>query len=233
MLTFFFVILICLAVFILWCMGGAKERSMQNMEYQKAHDEMNRLSINPTKTFESKFWRMFVSLDDDNDKLFMFQEGKTKACSFKDVLSVELIIDGHSSEVYKSTLGTVGGAVLGGAIAGSTGALIGGLSSSASSSEFVETLLVHVAFRDMDDSFDFNFLKDPSDTSSQFYKDRRLEAQSVIDMFRYAIDKANRNGGSVGTESVSDELARLSQLHRDGALTDEEFSALKAKIINR
>jgi hypothetical protein len=54
---------------------------------------------------------------------------------------------------------------------------------------------------------------------------------------RHLIDESHSGrssggGGAVAGISTGDELRKLADLHREGALTDEEFEAAKAKILS-
>ncbi|KQR45185.1 hypothetical protein ASF87_13030 [Microbacterium sp. Leaf161] len=58
------------------------------------------------------------------------------------------------------------------------------------------------------------------------------QAQQQQEAVRYAADQAaQRQPASSGGDTLG-ELERLSSLHQQGALTDQEFQAAKAKILN-
>ncbi len=46
-----------------------------------------------------------------------------------------------------------------------------------------------------------------------------------------AADGRGRSGGAVPKPSMLDQLNQLNRLHQQGALTDQEFSAAKAKLL--
>ena len=72
---------------------------------------------------------------------------------------------------------------------------------------------------------EFSHIRKPSFVQSEIY--RQMEADEAQD--HEAIGHAAR-GGSTGL-SVAEQLEKLHQLHRDGALSDAEYEAQKAKLL--
>ena len=76
-----------------------------------------------------------------------------------------------------------------------------------------------------------------------FTKDGKIHSIDLyrVDTFLMLLDKARAEYNVVEAPVVSptpessdlDELARLGELHANGVLTDEEFAAMKAKIIGQ
>ena len=54
------------------------------------------------------------------------------------------------------------------------------------------------------------------------------DAQALADQLN-----ASGSGAAAAAEDPLDRIAKLAQLHKEGALTDEEFASLKAKILGR
>ncbi|MBQ7462807.1 MAG: SHOCT domain-containing protein [Bacteroidaceae bacterium] len=71
-----------------------------------------------------------------------------------------------------------------------------------------------------------------------FYKEELQNAQRIADYISVIIDEVDRQQSmnshpiQLGNNSVADELAKLADLRAKGILTEEEFSAQKAKLLS-
>lgn len=161
------------------------------------------------------------------------------ALPYASLLSVAIITDGVMVS-EKSTMRTVGGALVGGALFGGAGAVVGGLSGDSKQGQMIGRVSVKFVLRDVTSpTFEIVFLNmmqvKPSD--SDYYKvEMALDvANKVKDFASIIIDEVDRSEKAPQVQnnnsSVADELAKLADLKAKGILTEEEFQAQKAKLL--
>ncbi|MCD7851227.1 MAG: hypothetical protein LUH63_16840 [Parabacteroides sp.] len=128
-MSFWWVILIIIIMLVFVYIGSAnkaKERREKQDSFIK-EQENNGVHLSNKTNIENGI----IAIDKNREKIvYIDDKGDTlinKEFSFSDIISCELIKDGET--VYKkSTIRTVGGALVGTVLAGGTGAIIGGLS---------------------------------------------------------------------------------------------------------
>ena len=107
-------------------------------------------SFSPTQIFCSDDSATGVSVDQSQNKVaFSDQKRKIYVYDFKDIISVETVINGNS--VYKTNRGSqVVGAAVGGLLLGGTGLLIGALTGKKSKEEKVSKISTIIGVSDID-----------------------------------------------------------------------------------
>ena len=150
----------------------------------------------------------------------------------------------------KSTARTFGGALVGGVIAGTAGAIVGGLSGNSRKKHLVSTVQVKIRIKDISHSSltieAFNSKRmiastaNEIDTADAFfgkiYRQCLSNANAIIDMVSVIIDEVDReerqqNCSVTQNISVADELKKLVELKTGGVLSQSEFEAQKAKLL--
>lgn len=185
-----------------------------------------------------------VAIDSKRKKLLLYNfDDKNPAyivIAYADLLSVAVVTDGVMIS-EKSTMRTVGGALVGGALMGGAGAVVGGLSGSATQGQKIGKVSVKFVLRDISTpSFEIAFLDmmkiKPSDPEYHKVERALKKANEVKDLTSIVIDEVDRtekvksnNVKLVG--SIADELEKLAELKAKGILTEEEFNAQKAKLL--
>ena len=160
------------------------------------------------------------------------------------------MIENGNTKMSKSTARTVGGALVGGVIAGTAGAIVGGLSGNSRKKHLVSTVQVKIRIKDISHSSltieAFNSKRmiastaNEIDTADAFfgkiYRQCLSNANAIIDMVSVIIDEVDReecqqNCGVTQNISVADELKKLVELKNEGVLSQVEFDAQKAKLL--
>lgn len=163
-------------------------------------------------------------IDDEHKKVVIVKYGEERVLNYDDIISVEL----HKDNVVvssKSTMRTVGGAILGGALAGGAGMVVGGLSGPSKSKNKIETASANILVRDL------------SSPSICLYANPISQAKKIVDYLSVIIDLVDREEEKAKAVAApkpltaADQLLTLSQLKANGTLTEEEFAALKARIV--
>lgn len=190
------------------------------------------------------------AIDEVNEKIGLLTQIESSFISFSDIIGVELIEDGNIL-TKKSTSRTIGGAILGGVIAGGAGTIVGGLSGNSIQKNKVSTVTVKILVRNLNQPtlsilcFDSKTMtvehKSSIETEgkmeSYIYKLCRKNADDIKDLVSVIIDRVDNKSeptsiASTSSNSVADELLKLNELKEKGIITESEFSAQKSKILN-
>jgi hypothetical protein len=171
---------------------------------------------------------------------------------------IEVSYEENGTQLYsKSTLRTVGGAIVGGALMGGAGAVVGGLSGSTKKNMEIKSIQIKILLRHTQRTnfiLEFNdtkrVLNTKDSTDEILYNLYLKNANRAKDLLSVIIDQAKQNGQtgsqkvvpqlanettlneSTPLTGIADELAKLAKLKENGILTDEEFKAQKAKLLN-
>jgi hypothetical protein len=174
---------------------------------------------------------------DENAKKWYIPDGfagKTKnphIYNFSDIVDYELLEDGSS--VAKGGLGR---AVVGGALFGGVGAVVGGVTGHRKSSNVCEMLELKITLRDMSNPTAYiKFIETATKKSGSIYKMVFDSAQKCVAMVHLMCDKAQPAGqaepSSASVPSAADEIMKFKQLLDAGAITQEEFDAQKKQLL--
>ncbi len=183
-------------------------------------------NFTPTKKISS-----FVEFDDENQKwapLSFF--GKRKLIyDYSDIVNFELIEDGESV-----ASGGLGRALVGGALFGGAGAIVGGVTGRKKSKGICTSLKLKITVNDMNDPAVYiNFIETKTKKDGYVYKEIAKQAQECLSTFqlicdRQKVEKEN-TGNSAG--SVADEIKKFKYLLDEGVITQEEFDKKKSELL--
>lgn len=246
----FFVCLIIIFVASAIVAGNAKSKKIMERG-QLLNEKLNNIeNFTATKKLIGNGNKYFIALDEGREKI-VFLGDNIKKISFSDVLGCEIIEDGETIS-KKSTTRTIGGALIGGVLAGGSGAIIGGLSGKTTEKKEVTSLVLKILLRDISnptitiDCFNASEvtngtkkkIKTDDSVYGPIYKAVKKELNTVKDVFSIVIDKVDKKEKvelktDVSTNSLSDELLKLNDLKEKGILNNEEFEVQKKKLLNQ
>lgn len=190
---------------------------------------------------------LVCGIDEENEKVCFFNyvenvrfEGSVY--SYKDILEVELIIDGETI-TKTSRSSQIGGVLLGSVIAGGVGAIIGGLSGKTSSKEKIAKIQLKIivnetknpykiiTFLDMPEAIDKN------DQSVKLTNELITHWHSLFKVLIEKADKEDKNKNVIqnyntSTTDTADEIRKLHDLFKEGIINQVEFDIQKKKIIS-
>lgn len=221
--------------------GNYYRRRKAKDHARKLEGELSEVeSFSPTKK-QAGFWGL-IAIDDNKKQIAIKEhEGTIVIYSYNDILSCEIVEDGET--VYKKSR-TIGRSIIGGAIAGGTGAVIGGLSGKTKENKEIKSLVLRVVFKSTNKPIvklgfiDAERSKEKVDLSQPYYAQLYKEALDSVkdwkDTFEIIINSVNseKEGASNSYSSVSDELIKLNDLKEKGILTADEFEQQKKKILS-
>ncbi|HAR6103686.1 TPA: SHOCT domain-containing protein [Staphylococcus pseudintermedius] len=177
----------------------------------------------------------------------------SKIFDFKDIESVEIIEDNVSVSKTDRKSQLIG-AGIGGAIAGGTGAILGGLSGKSTTVQEVQNITLRVAVKNYNNPiYDFPILrqKKPINKMDDIYKfsykeayvwhniltkiineekQRQFNKSNVIETIDEEA-KAHKKVTKNKSSKYIEELERIASLKERGLITEEEYELLKDKIM--
>lgn len=188
-------------------------------------------NFNPTKQIGH-----YIEFDEQK-KQWLIPDGffgkkvNAKVYDFKDIIEYELLEDGDSV-----TKGGLGRAVVGGALLGGVGAIVGSVTGKKKTKSVINSLKIKITINDTSNPVIYiNLITTKVKSNSSLYKMAYSQAQTILSMLSI-ITKSDENTAkeeNKDTLSVADEVIKLKKLKDEGILTEEEFNIQKGKILNR
>ena len=164
----------------------------------------------------------------------IFPYQKIDIINFSDIIECQIIED--SNTVMK---GGVGRAVVGGALAGGVGAIVG--ANTRTSKNVINILQIRIITKKISNSlYTIDLIKTEIEKNSMEYRNAMNFANNVYAILTSIItnnDKVSNNLGGKNTmeqnnNNFIEQLERLSKLRNDGMITEKEFEESKQKILN-
>lgn len=173
---------------------------------------------------------------DDNHKWFVFPKGafgssinNSYVFKYDEIIDYEVLEDGVSI-----TKGGLGKALIGGALFGLAGAIVGGTSKR--TKEICNKLEIKVTTRNPDNPVVYlNLINTEFKKNGLVYKQASKSVQDILSKFQIVIDELEREKGiakeAVSNVSVADEIKKFKELLDIGAITQEEFDTKKKELL--
>lgn len=193
-----------------------------------------------------------TAVDEIRKKVCLMKLGSKKVedmvlLSYQDILSSEIFEDGKTITVT-NRISQIGGALIGGLVLGSAGAVVGGLSGSKTSSESKATRIdLRLTVNRLDNPVhDINFMGAEVDKENPLYETAMEQARHWHGIMEVIIKQADMDDNKAvksneelgdGTSkvlsqsSIADELLKLGELKDKGLLTSNEFEEQKLKLL--
>lgn len=168
-----------------------------------------------------------IKFNDVTREFIIGQDDVADLFKYDNIVDYELLENGSSL-----SKGNVGGALLGGALLGSTGAIIGATSKQ-ENIKICDSLVIKLTLRDTYRKVVYlNFITQSIPISSQQYKITYTLAQNCMSLLKIACDKVKSSErGSAESFSQADELRKFKQLLDDGIITEEEYQNKKKQLL--
>ena len=188
MTTFIIIAVIFLVLVFIVGVIGNKEQQQREEEYESKIKESGAVISQQVKCYNG-----FISIDEENEKIYLALSGIREqifnSYSFSDILSCEVILDDNS--VYKkSTMRTVGGALIGGALLGGAGAIVGGLSGASRKQSNIKKAELKIVVKDISNpNYKFEFYG--AGMPSAFRKEKLEEVEKWKDIIGIIIDRVD------------------------------------------
>lgn len=147
--------------------------------------------------------------------------------SFNNLVDYELVVDGES---YTKGGASIGRALIGGAIFGSAGAIIGGSTGKRKQKEVINKMYIKISLKHPYDSYaEIPLISTEIKKGSSIYNTMTDAANKILALFDSIVASEPI---SIPPSTAADELLKYKQLLDCGALTQEEFDAKKKELLN-
>lgn len=181
-------------------------------------------NFKPTLKFEK------ISFDDVSQTLIIKRSRKNYDLFYYDqIVGFELLEDGES--VSSGGLGT---AIVGGALFGGVGAVVGGVTGRRKNKRVCNSLKLQITFRNSPwNTVYISYIDYQTKTNGPVYKSYIQEAYDTMAALQLAIEMTQKNNETTTQpdSSDADELLKFKQLLDMGAITEEEFETKKKQIL--
>ena len=212
------------------------------------NEELSKLGVtvtdsNPTLKHFNDY--AFVT-DDHNEFVTIVTPAIIHVLRYSDIVSISY--EENGSDVYNKS---VGGAVVGGLLFGGVGAIVGGNTAKATQNKEIRIMSIKILLKSTSDSTiilkiyeagrDGSLLETKKDADRMHYEGLMKEVTGIKDIFAIILDMVDKKVAQqkiapvmqpASSTSVADELTKLAKLKDAGILSEEEFNAQKAKLLN-
>lgn len=171
--------------------------------------------ISPTKKIGEK-----VHFNDDTNKILVIP---AEIINYNDVTSFELIEDGDAI-----ASGGIGRAVVGGALFGGAGAIVGSMTSKKKCSNLQIKLTVK---NSSESAVYITFINEEVKKNSEKYTSAFKQAQECLSTLEI-ISNEQEKQGNVSNNSVADEILKFKELLDIGAISEEEYNVKKSELLD-
>ena len=152
--------------------------------------------------------------------------------SYDDIVDYELLEDGTSI-----TMGGLGNAVVCCVLFGCVCAMVGGITGTRITNSKCTNLMIKITVNNISEPVEYiKLISSPTDKRSPAYKKAFFNAQQILSMLQVicsqCADDVEENKVETSEPSVIDEIRKYKELWDEGIITDEEFRAKKAQLLN-
>lgn len=225
----FFIILAIVFVVLFYDAYSKSKRNKEEIDDLITHDKFS-----SSKQF-AQLADKEVHFDMEKKEMAIFDKSEKPVSvsyiPFSSILECEILENNIS--IAK---GGIGRAVIGGVVAGGVGAVVG--SSTAKNSSYSDQLSLRIITKNLDHPlFVITYVSYKTKKSSSLYQSKFKDIQQLYALLTSIIksneDSLSENKTQGEMESLTEQIKKLSDLHKDGILTDQEFESKKADILSR
>lgn len=251
------ILLALIIVPIAWGIASGNKIANKRKEKKNAVElKWKSLHFHSTALVKGKEGQFIFAVNAPDRRVVVVFEDCVHEIPFEQILSAEIMQNG-STVLSKSA--NIGGAVVGGVLAGGAGMIVGGTSGKTKVGKTISKIVVRIRLKDLSkpalviDCFNSKALFGQSEMETEYIKSSYIEecqqhAQKIVDLVSIIIDNVERRssqdlimktnrpsplGDRQNFSSMADELKKLVDLKNAGVLTEEEFSIQKQKLLNQ
>lgn len=172
----------------------------------------------------------FLAIDDENERWAILNQSSGEMLTiynYDDLVDFELLEDGNSV-----ASGGLGRALVGGALFGGAGAIVGGITGKRKNNEYCDSLKIKLTINNIDTPVTYLYFITSNTKKSDFsYSHLMGEAQECVSIFQLICEKNTAKGTSNSNASPFDEVRAFKELLDEGIITEDEFEAKKKKLL--
>lgn len=172
----------------------------------------------------------FIAFDDNQKKwatLSSFRGKIQQIYSYDDIIDFELLEDGTSV-----ASGGLGRALVGGALFGGAGAIVGGVTGKKKTKDFCNSLRLKITINDISNPVVYiNFIESKTKKNGMIYKSIANAAQECLSVLQIICDNNEKHEELQPQNSLADEIMKYKKLLDMGAITQDEFEKKKEELL--
>ena len=178
-----------------------------------------------------------LAIDEDSKQICLVNGESLRLINFQDLIESE-VVSGGNTVIKTSRASQFTGAAIGGLLFGGVGAVVGGLSGKKVENTDMKSALLKLLVNDINNpTHVIDFVESEDNGQKTNLKIALENAQKWHDIVSVIIRKAEHenqqaNNPSLDEKSLSEQIYELSELHKSGVLTDNEFTNAKNKLIS-
>ncbi|WP_455715442.1 SHOCT domain-containing protein [Anaerosporobacter sp.] len=208
-------------------------------EEQVYSSESNNTNVDIIKSefIATKTINKYFEIDEVNKKWITvsYVFGKrinSQIYDYSDIVQFELLENGNTV-----TKGGLGRALVGGAMFGGVGAVVGGATGKKRTKSHINSLRIKITTKDIDNpTIYINLINTDTKTDSIYYRSIYHSAQEILSLLSIMQEESKENNNVLTNNMIissdADEILKLSELKDKGILTEEEFQIKKKQILN-
>ncbi|MFJ7663701.1 SHOCT domain-containing protein [Lysinibacillus sp. NPDC097162] len=188
-------------------------------------------SFNPTKRIGN-----YVEFDDNNKKWLILssilgKRNKSTVYEYSDIVDFELLEDGESV-----SSGGLGRALVGGALFGGAGAIVGGVTGKKKTTGICSSLKLKITLKNINNPVVYvNFIETDMKKNGTIYKNAYKMAHECLSVLELICNQqqpsSELTSQQANSSSAADEILKFKQLLDMGVLTPEEFEEKKKELL--
>jgi hypothetical protein len=180
-----------------------------------------------------------IAIDDQSKQVCLINNESLRFIGYGDIIESEVIAGGDTI-IKTSRASQFAGAAVGGLLLGGVGAVIGGLSGKKVENQDIKNVLLKLLINDTSSPVHVIDFIETTDNGQQTNPKIALqEAKSLHDLVSVIIKQAEQETESKTKKqpeahqaSIAEQIAQLSELHKSGAISDDEFTIAKKKLLS-
>ena len=179
--------------------------------------------FNASKVIEDKLALYHFAIDDSEKEVYCYSKGNEIRFKYEDIVGFEIQVDGVTTMSNKPANMVSSGGI--NVVINTT---------SMSYTQVISSIKVRVFLRNCNiDIYDIECLALRVKINDSRYKETHMKAQSIFETLKFAMGRVEAEEMPYNVKFDIEELKELAVLKSQGLITEEEFAAMKAKIINR
>ena len=204
---------------------------IQNAMLAQEENILELENFNPTKKIGN-----LIEFDDINKKWLILssvlgKRNKSTVYNYSDIVDFELLEDGESV-----SSGGLGRALVGGALFGGAGAIVGGVTGKKKSKSICSSLKLKITLNNINAPVVYvNFIETDFKKSGILYKNIYKQAQECLSVLQVICNQQQPDSVPLNKSdfSVADEILKYKNLLDMGAITQEEFDEKKSELLRK